>query len=268
MKRVVLNTTESTMFKSLPLLAALITAGLTPSAWAQKAINNAAALAGGVTPGDTAGYPVTLSEPGHYVLTSALTVPANKPAIVIDAPNVTLDLNGYRIAGPSICSASSKGMVACAPYHTGVGVRVNAVNVQIRNGTLVGFDHGVVSHERGVHLQDLTLSQNRMGAHLTSSWNDGGIRVERVTAMLNGEYGLYVVGPHQLHQVQAINNGAFGMAVNGSGVVFDSLATGNGHTGVHSNGTALRGVRAVDNKLNVAAGAVSMGGNMAGTTPF
>src|SRR5690348_7192989 len=68
-------------------------------------IDQAAALAGSVTPGDAPGFPVTLSQPGSYRLSGNLTVPdADTTAIQITADSVTLDLNGFTIAGPGGCT--------------------------------------------------------------------------------------------------------------------------------------------------------------------
>jgi hypothetical protein len=58
-------------------------------------INRSSALAGNVTPGDTPGFPVTISVSGRYRLSGNLTVPANTDAIDITANNVTIDLNGF-----------------------------------------------------------------------------------------------------------------------------------------------------------------------------
>src|SRR5438067_8861679 len=68
-------------------------------------INQNAALAGNVTPGDTPGFPVTISLPGSYKLSSNLVVPdANTTAIEIVADDVKLDLNGFSIIGPTVCT--------------------------------------------------------------------------------------------------------------------------------------------------------------------
>ena len=79
--------------------------GFASSAWAVDGvvlINQASALAGNVTPGDTPGFPVTISQPGSYRLAGNLTVPdANTTAIEVTATGqVTVDLNGFVISGP------------------------------------------------------------------------------------------------------------------------------------------------------------------------
>ena len=77
-------------------LLALTAAG---QALAQATIDQNKALAGNVTPGDMPGFPITLSVPGSYKLTGNLVVPGGLNGIEITSDNVTLDLNGFRIAG-------------------------------------------------------------------------------------------------------------------------------------------------------------------------
>jgi hypothetical protein len=65
-------------------------------------INQARVVAGGVTPSDSPGFPVTIDQGGSYRLTSNLTVPnENTSAIQADVDDVTLDLKGFSIVGPS-----------------------------------------------------------------------------------------------------------------------------------------------------------------------
>src|SRR5438477_12305218 len=78
-------------------------------------INQNAALAGNVTPGDTPGFPVTISVSGSYKLSGNLTVPdANTSAIQISADYVTIDLNGFSIIGPTVCSGFP--VTSCTPH--------------------------------------------------------------------------------------------------------------------------------------------------------
>lgn len=50
---------------------------------------------------DDTTFPIVISNPGTYVLTSNLTVPAGTNGIEIQASNVFLDLNGFTISGPN-----------------------------------------------------------------------------------------------------------------------------------------------------------------------
>jgi hypothetical protein len=101
------------------------------SVHAQQRITAAMARAGGVTPGDAPGYPVTLSVPGSYFLAGHLMTPAacDSHAIEITARGVTLDLNGFSIVGPN---------TACSD-----GVRATAWFATVVNGTIRGFRTGI-----------------------------------------------------------------------------------------------------------------------------
>ena len=134
-------------------LASLALAALGSSAFAQATIDQNKAMAGNVTPGDTAGFPVTISQPGHYKLTSNLYVPAATQGIVITADNVTLDLNGFGIIGPVNCSFDKQSFyVNCQGWTSGAidlsAVISEQVAVVVRNGFAKGFD-GVTINLKG-----------------------------------------------------------------------------------------------------------------------
>src|SRR5262249_58909727 len=104
------------------LLVLLVTAS---PAWGQVEINQTTALAGNVTPGDAAGFPVTLSVGGSYKLTGNLSVPdADTTALIITADYVTLDLNGFSLRGKQACTGSP--VTNFRP--TGTGDRIAAGN--------------------------------------------------------------------------------------------------------------------------------------------
>jgi hypothetical protein len=87
------------------------------------------ALAGNVTPGDTPGFPVSITLPGSYRLSGNLTAPAGSNGIEISADDVTIDLNGFRMAG---------GGPSTAIDDTGSHQRL-----EIRGGTISGFGDGI-----------------------------------------------------------------------------------------------------------------------------
>lgn len=122
------------------LVTALCT--LSPAALAVDGvieINHARALAGGVTPGDTPGYPVTLNQSGSYRLTSNLTQdhPDNR-VIEVLTDNATLDLNGFAIAGTNECTYLS-GIATCSQNGLGQGIVVVGAHSAIFNGNIVGM---------------------------------------------------------------------------------------------------------------------------------
>lgn len=87
------------------VLAGVFVTALATAAYAADGvieINQARALAGGVTPDDTPGFPVTISLPGSYRLTGNLLPGAGFNAINVAANNVTIDLNGFSIVSPNI----------------------------------------------------------------------------------------------------------------------------------------------------------------------
>jgi hypothetical protein len=125
-------------------------------------IDQARAQAGGVTQGDTPGFPVTLSRSGSYRLTSNLDVqaepnPIDVTAIEITAEDgVTLDFNGFMIEGPVGCTIF--GQLICAPAGgSGRGVDAHgASNVTVRNGTVEGMQEGLVLGGEA-HVEGMTV---------------------------------------------------------------------------------------------------------------
>ncbi|HZO55191.1 MAG TPA: hypothetical protein VFB63_20955 [Bryobacteraceae bacterium] len=116
---------------ALPLLFA----GLATSVFAVDGvvlIDQNRALAGNVTPGDTPGFPVTLSQPGSYRLSGNLSVPSGQNAILIAAQNITIDLNGFSITTPVQLQIGGA-----------IGIVSNGIalpnNIKIHNGTIEGF---------------------------------------------------------------------------------------------------------------------------------
>ena len=100
-------------------------------------INQAKAMAGGVTPGDTQpGYPVVLSVPGSYKLTSNLDDSGGMPAfnvVEIQSGDVSLDLNGFEIIGPA-------GMGGGSCIYSGMSNRVRISNGTVRACPWNGID--------------------------------------------------------------------------------------------------------------------------------
>ena len=139
------------------------------------------ALAGNVTPGDAPGFPVSITRSGSYRLSSDLVV-ADADTTAIDitgaAGRVTVDLNGFSILGPVTCTGSSAGnpVTTCLPvpsspsiFGPGTGVRSLADrSLTIRNGTISGMGR------HGIFISGAPMA-----------------RVEGVTVMGNGQYGIF-----------------------------------------------------------------------------
>jgi hypothetical protein len=190
-------------------------------------VNQARALAGNITVGDTAGFPVTINTPGYYVLTSNLTVPnQNTTAILINANNVTIDLNGFAILGPNICLTDGANVAqpctlpSGSPYSgvgidAGSGVAFNVLNTRIINGTIDGVG----------------------GIGIFANVN---ARIEGVNVSNCGSYGIYTFG----------------------GVIRDSLVRGCGSTGILTTGAIIKDSRAIFNRgygIQTTAGSIVSG---------
>jgi hypothetical protein len=260
--------------------AAFIALAATGTAFAQATITHDRALAGNVTPGDTAGYPVTINQPGHYKLMGNLVVPAGSTGIVITARDVTLDLNGFSIRGPVSCTGAIGTGQMCSPQvalSNGVHIHAAATNAQVRNGTVGGFgNHGLHTEAAG-RFTDLTLTDNvGNGAYVVGSV--GGALFERVRAERNRYSGFWLNQPAVLLNVMAMFNGAWGITSATSepvvSYITDSLAHGNHLHGLRLTNYATAVLRGNTFLLNNSGGGnmlgtpIPAGGNYEGTTFF
>ncbi len=157
-------------------------------------INQAAATAGGVTAGDGAGLPVTISQPGSYRLTGNLTLPnANSQGVVITSSDVTLDLGGFAIVGPGI-GGSGDG-IGSGPAHA---------NIEVRNGTVEGL--------------------GRYGVGMIGANN----RVVNVRVLNNGLDGILLGSQSLVQDCTASFNDGSGISTGPGGSVIENVATQNG----------------------------------------
>ncbi|MCV2360378.1 hypothetical protein LNV08_15485 [Paucibacter sp. TC2R-5] len=257
--------------KTLMITATLLAAG--GSAMAQATLDHNKALAGNSLPGDAPGYPITLSQPGHYVLKSNLQVPAGLNGIEITGKNVTLDLNGFGIMGTGDCirNDSTKVVTCTGTVGSPIGVRVVADAVTIRNGTVSGFEFGIDlvylgnGTQGGVVLADLLLTRNLRYGLASNASKGPHLRASGLIATLNGENGMRVSNG-LIERSQANNNGGDGFDLNSQVVsLLDSFAYGNRFAGVRNG--VLRGVNVQLNGTN-RIGGLSMGGNMDGGMQF
>ncbi len=136
-------------------------------------INQARAIAGGVTPGDGAGFPVTITQSGSYRLTSNLAAAIGAASMIsISASGVTLDLGGFEISGNNLAAA---------------GILANTIDVTLRNGAVraiagPGIQLGSRGRAEGVTLRDalgggIECAADCLLRDLTLSSN-GGFAVE------------------------------------------------------------------------------------------
>ena len=177
-------------------------------------INQARAIAGSVTPGDFAGFPVSINSSGAYRLTSDLRPPSGFDASDVNADDVTIDLNGFNIVGVG-------GGIA-----DGISL-TNHQNVELRNGTIRGFTRdGVFTNatSANVRLLDLRLIGNSiLGADLQGS----GYLVDRCTALSNPNGGIRVGEGSLVTRCVIRGSTSFGLFLGTTSGYVGNVLTGN-----------------------------------------
>jgi hypothetical protein len=236
----------------------------------QIAITQAKAMAGGVTPGDAPGFPVTITQPGSYVLSGNLTVPdALTDAIVIGASHVTIDLNGFAILGPVDCSG---GLDPCAGAPVG-GARGGGgiitsgtqFNITVRNGTIQGMGRDGVALLGDSHMvEDMHLRSNAgAGVDIRASADLGGSIVRNCSAQRNGNRGIYLTIGSVTHSVASVN-AEEGIRVD-SGRMSDNVSNRNRY-GIGGD-AAYNGNTFKDNVFNITGLGVNLGQNSCNNAP-
>lgn len=208
---------------------------------------------------DSAGFPVTITEPGSYRLAGNLTQgDQNVHTISIETSNVTLDLNGFALIGPVTCTGTP--VDTCAPADgTGDGIRVAPAvesNVTIMNGAIQGMGKKGILCEAPCKILQVHVSQNEAGGIQAFS---GAAVVENVIAYRNGLPGIGMSGV--LRNCHTAGNGGNGVE-GGDGISIDScIATQNGGNGFFLKGTILNS-KAIGNGGNgffLSAGTTAIG---------
>lgn len=175
-------------------------------------INQSSVLATGVNRA-TNGFPFTISQPGSYVLTSNLTVPANTSGVVITANDVTLDLGGFSVV--SNCDTN------CSQGGSGISTD-KTFGISIRNGFVQGFYSGII----------------------------GGNLIEKISAHSNIGTGIFASNSSVIKDSLALNNGGDGIAGGSAVVVSDCIANFNGLDGIFVTSGTIKGNIALNNHFN------------------
>jgi len=172
------------------------------------------------------GFPYVISEPGSYKLSGNLTVPdENTNAIEVEAPDVTVDLNGFAIIGPVKClsfNTRGNGSASCSPAGSGIGVlAASAFPTVVRNGTVRGMGFGGVvitfghvegvralrNGSRGIFLQQSGVVRNclvELNGEVGIFILDAGAVVEHNIARFNSEGGIVVTGGESFEATRAV----------------------------------------------------------------
>jgi hypothetical protein len=181
--------------------------------------------------GDAPGFPVTIARQGSYALSSNLRVPdENTTAIEITAVSVTLDLNGFTIKGPAVCSGYPW---VCTPTGSGNGVRAGD-NVTVMNGAVRGVGDTGIEVGRNSRVEKILAIGNAGNGIVTRT----GGTVSGCTASENGRVGISVSEYSAVRDSLAHHNAGTGIFAGCVCSVIGCAATSNGGSGIYTGGTS------------------------------
>ena len=217
-----------------------------PAAWAATVtadgvvlISHADALAGNVTPGDTAGYPITINRSGTYRLKSNLAPTAGKSGFFVQANEVTLDLNGFAMTG----SATAVDGVSGAEI-------VAFKNLTVMNGTIRNFGQdGVLFAGPGLRVENMRVIANRRYGinelYLNASPKTGkedGHAIIRNNVIMSNFQGITCQSGCHIEGNVISHNQASAIIISQSGAtVINNTISNNGGYGVVGNYVGLGG---------------------------
>ncbi|MEM7166813.1 MAG: hypothetical protein AAF581_15220 [Planctomycetota bacterium] len=153
----------------------------------------------------TTGVTHQITQSGSYYLSQDLVV--TDSAIRIQAPHVTIDLNGFSIIGDGV---SGSGI--------GFGAAANGGAVVIKNGKIMNFG------SQGIPVS-ATLEQIVLEDLMVLDCAGQGINLNSVPARLNN--------------VIANNNGVNGIRSTGRALITNCMTLGNGVNGISATGGAV-----------------------------
>ena len=200
-------------------------------------INQAKVEAGG-------GFPFVIGQPGSYRLTGNLNVDEATTAIRITAKNVTVDLNGFAITGPTVCSGTPPiTPFTCTPTGSGGGIVAegSSETTTVLNGTVRGMGGAGIS----------------VGGHA---------RLEGVHAISNGGGGIGASFSSVVAGNVANSNGGAGISLGSGCTVTGDTVNDDGADGISAQtgstviGNTVRGN--IDAGLNLPGGGSGYGSNV------
>ena len=192
-------------------------------------INQTCAVQTGCFAGDTAGWPVTITEGGSYRLTSNLIVPDKTTgAILVSTSSVSIDLNGFEIVRSDCVGATEN----CTPaLGSGSGVARTTLSnrgISVKNGSITGMGlYGVFLGEHA-EVTGLRVRWNRLDGINVSI----GSSVSDNTAFRNGDEGIFAGFGSNISGNTAYLNGDIGIFADSGSTVSGNTAYANGGDGI------------------------------------
>lgn len=200
---------------------------------------NQVCVADGCFAGDFPGYPITISSPGSYRLTSGLLVGNGQTAIYIDSDQVSLDLAGFSLRGSFGCAGP---LPICSPDtgETGIWVDDDRINVTIANGAIRGMASAGIRALGALNLRVAEVAIHDCGNGIVASDSSGYGIVESVIVGRSAFAGIRATEGIQIRDSQFINN--FAQGADGGACIRNVFRdNGDGQTGVEETCDILMG---------------------------
>lgn len=195
--------------------------------------------------GDTPGFPVTITQPGSYVLTSDLAPDFSNEAISVGASPVDIDLNAHTIDGGGSCTGSP--VTTCTGFVGYRGIDANSngpIVMHIHNGTVRGFSSGgivIFYADDGTLLEHLTVTQNSFGALISANSAATTTRIRDSQFVRNLQDGVTITNGSSallIENCSAVGNSGEGFSVGSGSVAVGNRISNNGDVGFHCNDAA------------------------------
>lgn len=222
-------------------------------------LSQTCAVETGCFAGDTAGFPVTITTAGSYILTSNLVLPNDDTdGIRISTSNVGIDLNQFSIITAS-CLGSNN---ICRPNSgAGSGIERTSANnrgLSVRNGSVTGVGNIGVQLGEQAEVSDLLVRWNGVDGIVV----DFGSSVSDSLVYQNGRDGIVADSGSSVSDNTVYDNSGDGIQT-GSGCSIQGN-TVRGNTGVALRldpQSAFRDNTLTSNGGGCVLGGVNLGGN-------
>jgi hypothetical protein len=172
------------------------------------------AVGGGVGTKITS-LPKTITTPGFYYVAGNLTCPSGN-GIIVSSDDVTIDLMGFCLSGNGASH----------------GISGTSSSVEIRNGTLRGWNHAIDMWGTHCRIINLRAQGNAYGINLGTN---GGHLIKGCALKDNSDTGIFASDSTISNNVVTGAAGAF------YGIVGDGIISGNRVTGPHKWGIFCTG---------------------------
>jgi len=180
------------------------------------------------------GFPYTITQQGSYKLSGNLTVSGATDGIDINTDNVSIDLNGFTISGPVVCSESGPASSITCTWSSANGIKSSSNNIAVRNGVIRGFGFGMSLLGNNNTVEEMAVSGNAQTGIVVYN----GV-VRRNTASHNGYLGI-IAWDSTVTENVANHNFAGGIGAYHSTVI-QNTAVANGGSGLYADDAVLYG---------------------------